>query len=105
MKKSVGKFALLMDDFLDKNEWKHRDIDYLFSRLREEFDEALVWKIMIEIFKNKKIYLSDSSPENNLEDSIDNFCSELIDVANFCMMICDNLGFLKKVKKLKNIEH
>jgi transcriptional regulator with XRE-family HTH domain len=73
---SCNKFANQMARVLikhvgEKEGWKDEGISYLLERLREEFDECI-------------------DAAHDVDEQL--LYNELIDVANFCMMICEILA-------------
>lgn len=80
---SINWFSSKMEEILSENDykggWDHLHFKYLFDMMRLELDELLIayheidyWKLLSEEDKNKLI-------------------CECVDIANFAMMIADNV--------------
>lgn len=83
---AVMEFAELMEEVLQENDhkggWANEDFDYLFDRLTEEKRE------LRNLFYRPDFMLSlELKPSKSKKEAI----KEAVDVANFCMMIVDNL--------------
>ncbi len=83
---SVIQFALLMEERLKANDhkggWGHCSLDYLIGRLKEEIQE-----LDSSIGKAREHKDHISRPRRM------NVKLESCDVANFAMMICENIEF------------
>ena len=84
MRKSVQKFAELMEKVLQENDhkggWENCDFDYLFIRLTEEKRE------LRNLFHKRKFHYDLELKSEKLKEKA---IKEAVDVANFCMMIAD----------------
>lgn len=102
MREEVQWFAELMNQELDENiekeqpgdgspgRWEHKSLDYLLERLQEEVDELAPY------LPHKCLQCDDehfpSWVDNEGEECpIDEIVKECCDIANFAMMIADNI--------------
>ena len=106
--KPVMEFAKRMQYKLNKNKhktgWEHLSIDWLRERMLFEADEL---KDFIADYAMMKA--DPKTDEQVLEDMRDDMKNECADVANFAMMIFDNIENHKSIqadidKKLKTTE-
>jgi len=91
MRKSVEVFANAMEKKLKANDhkrhWGNCEIDYLEKRLEEEYKECT--EVLTAIYTLQNLKWSDDELSHILIEAAK---VELVDMANFCMMIYDNLG-------------
>lgn len=82
-------FAKVMDEKLQENGWKpgwrNERLGWLFKRLHGELAEAH------EACGDVTAHMAAGSPREDTEHAIEEAIRELADVANFAMMIADNL--------------
>ncbi len=80
---SVVRFAILMEEILEKNDWKGGWERMTLGDLTRRAGQEL---------KELRRALKDKS--SDLDEVARNVAKEAADVANFCMMIADNSGGL-----------
>ena len=98
MRESVQKFAESMEQVLQENDykggWQQEDFAYLWNRLLDEIAELKKRLEKAKLLQNKEVILS--IPNKN------EILKEAVDIANFCMMIVDNVGNLYDRKEVGN---
>ena len=103
MREEVQWFAEKMDQILDENmvkenpseghpnHWSHKGLDYLFDLLQDEIDELGIY-LPHKCLQCGEQHFPDWVNEGKVDDGpIDEVIRECCDVANFAMMIADNL--------------
>ncbi len=95
-RKEVNRFAIRMEEVLQendhKNHWSKCSYAYLLQRLKEEvdeLDEAIASHVLGQVMPRDLDGASSVEKYAEVE-------KEAIDVANFAMMISDNLRNLKE---------
>jgi len=93
LRPEIEWFAGIMEQKLQENDdkggWSECTTDYLLGRLRDEFDELgqVFIKLGQDAIEHKGISFG----------TVNQFCAECADVANFAMMLADNA--LKSLKR------
>ena len=87
IRRAVKKFAGLMEETLKKNDqkggWQQEDFVYLYNRTLDEIIELKKQLIKARLLQTKEVILSIPNKKEIIKESVD--------VANFCMMIADNI--------------
>ena len=98
MRESVQKFSEAMETVLKEHDWKggweQEDFSYLWNRLLDEIEELKKQLERARLLQTKEVILS--IPNKKLINK------EAVDVANFCMMIVDNVKYLDDEKESPN---
>lgn len=89
----VQAFAILMEEKLRRNDskggWKNTPYHWLLGRVREEINE-------LEAAMQNLVAANDMGTCEDIRDCRAKAAREAADIANFAMMIADNLGGLKR---------
>ncbi len=98
MRKELVEFSNKMETVLKRNDykthWNLTSINYLYQKIRQEFDELGI------DFLRYQFYKSENLSNEIICSSLASFAKQCTDIANYAMMINDNA--MKETENILN---